>query len=82
MSKSKYTADLTKGIALSSGGSQRGFRWPAEIPGLGPRSLSVFSRCAHCPAGIHICVAGTFVVFGGVPLCEACAIDEAARRTA
>lgn len=79
MSDSKYTADITKGIALSSGGSSRGFRWPDEIPGLGPRVLSVFARCADCPKGIHISAASTWIKYGGRPLCERCAIDLAAK---
>jgi len=81
MSDKRYQADIQKGCSLSSGGSQRGFRWPEEIPGLGPRVLAVFARCALCPPGIHIAVAGTFVEYGGRAICEACAIDEAARRT-
>lgn len=77
MSDQRYAADITKGIALSSGGSQRGFRWPDELPGLGRRVVATFARCAFCPKGIHIAAAGTWVSYGGRPTCETCAIARA-----
>lgn len=82
VSADKYQADIAKGCSKSAGGTYRTLRWPDEIPGLGPRCLSVFSRCSFCPPGIHISVAGTWCTYGGRPVCEACAIDEAARRAA
>lgn len=78
MSAGKYQADITKGIVLSAGGTQRGFRWPAEIPGLGPNTLGTFARCEFCPPGIHIAAAGTWARYGGRAVCEACARLRAA----
>jgi hypothetical protein len=77
VSDSKYTADITKGIALSAGGLNRRWRWPESIPGLGPRALGKFSRCEFCPKGIHIAVAGTWAVYGGRAICETCAVLKA-----
>lgn len=81
MSRSKYTADITKGIVLSSGGSFRAFRWPDAIPGLGARALGVFGRCESCPTGIHIAASGTWCTYGGRPVCEACALLLVAEAT-
>lgn len=42
------------------------FPWPNEVPGLGPRRVQPFSLCAECGTG-------TWVAYGGRPLCLACA---------
>ena len=82
MSDQRYAADITKGLVLSAGGTQRSFRWPDEIPGLGGRVLGAFTRCAFCPPRTHIAQAWTWVTYGGKPACEACAVREATARAA
>lgn len=82
MSDPRYAADIAKGCSLSAGGTYSRWRWPEEIPGMGARGLGKFDRCVLCPPAIHISVAGTWATYGGKPVCEACAVDEAARRTA
>lgn len=82
MSDQRYAADIVKGASKSAGGTYRTLRWPDEIPGVGPRALGVFARCASCPKGMHMSVAGTWCTYGGRPFCEGCAIDAATKAAA
>jgi hypothetical protein len=45
--------------------------WPRDLPGLGPRCLAAYARCAGCGAS-------TWVYYGNRPHCRRCA-DRAAR---
>jgi hypothetical protein len=55
----------------------RDFYWPDVLLGVGPRTVGPFTRCARCPASAHPYVAGTWVSFGGVPLCQPHAAEAA-----
>jgi len=44
--------------------------WPPAIPGLGPARLGPFSRC-------ELCGTGTWVFYGALALCLACARAQA-----
>lgn len=70
MSITKYEPSILAGI--HQGGSSL-FRWPADLPRLGRRTVVPFTRCADCPKGIHPSVAGTFVRYGTRALCLRCA---------
>jgi hypothetical protein len=43
-----------------------GTGWPAELPGLGPRTIGAFTPCGNCRTG-------TFARYGERPLCSPCA---------
>lgn len=79
MSRSKYTPDITKGIALSANDHRP---MPAELPGLGAKALCAFSRCADCGPDAHPSRAGTFTTYGSTPLCRHHAIQRAFACTA
>lgn len=73
-----------------------GYPWPDTLPGLGPRRVVAFSRCADCPdpaPRIAVPLAdgtlvdlpgptGTWVVYGDRPLCLGCARRRAAETPA
>lgn len=71
----KHTPAVLAGIRNDAAVSASGrlFPWPAEIHGLGRRSLTPIDVCADCPPGIHVSASSTFVAFGGRPICLPCA---------
>jgi hypothetical protein len=78
-------------LRLLRGPAWRDFPWPDALPGLGPRSIGPFTRCARCVVGRWASRplpsvrleqwmdAGTFVSYGSTPLClrHACELEEA-----
>jgi hypothetical protein len=79
MSDPRYAPGIAAGIANSIHLGT----WPEEIPGLGTKSGGKpFARCVKCPKDAHPFKSGTYVSYGGQPLCKAHANEAAQKATA